>query len=372
MSGSSHPVELAVVVPTFNERANLTPFLHALKAALTGIPYEVIFVDDDSPDGTAADVRAIAREDSAVRPLQRIGRRGLSSACLEGMLATSAPCIAVMDADLQHDERILPAMLARLNAEQLDLVVATRNAEGGNMGDFAHERVRLSHAARRLSRLISHTSLTDPMSGFFVVSRGFFEEVVHHTSGIGFKVLLDLVASSRRPVRFAEIPYSFRARLHGSSKLDILVAAEYLFLLVDKTAGRFVPPRFLIFSLAGSAGYVLFVCTLYVLLHLLALPFMAAQAITTGIAMTVNFFLNNSLTYHDRRLRGRRLASGLATFYAACLIGVFANVRLAQFAREHGFPWYAAGGLGLLVGAVWNYGVTSTVTWRSRSFRKLQ
>jgi dolichol-phosphate mannosyltransferase len=359
--------ELAVVVPTFNERPNLLPFLDALHAALEGLRYEVVFVDDDSPDGTADSVRAIARRNPLVRPLQRIGRRGLSSACLEGMLATSAPYIAVMDADMQHDERILPAMLARLKSDKLDLVVATRNAEGGDMGNFPRERVRLSHAARRLSGLISHTDLTDPMSGFFLLDRAFLDEVAHHTSGIGFKILLDLVASSRRPVRFAEIPYSFRARLHGTSKLDILVAAEYLFLLLDKTAGKFVPPRFLVFSLAGSAGYLLFIGILFIFLHLLKFPFGAAQTIATGIVMTVNFFLNNSFTYHDRRLRGRALVAGLLSFYLACLIGVAANVRLAQFARANGFPWYAAGGLGLLVGAVWNYGVTSTITWRRRA-----
>ena len=358
------PVELAVVVPTFKERDNIEPLLESLRHSLSGIEYEVIFVDDDSPDGTAAAVRAISGTNSRVRVLQRIGRRGLSSACLEGMMATAAPYIAVMDADLQHDERILPAMLSRLKEGKLDLVVATRNKEGGGMGEFAGHRVRLSHLGRRLSRVVSHTDLSDPMSGFFVVDRGFLEEVIHSASGTGFKILLDLVASSRRPVRFAEVPYTFRKRLRGTSKLDILVGIEYLQLLLDKTIGNLIPPRFFIFSMVGALGLVLSIGMLYLLFSVLKMEFTTAQAITTFVAMTANFFLNNSLTYRDRRLRGRRVVMGLVTFYAACFVGAVLNVRIAQFTKDTGVPWYLAGACGLAVGAVWNYGVTSITTWR--------
>jgi len=358
------PAELAVVIPTFNERDNIEPLLASLDRALEGIAYEVIFVDDDSPDGTAAAVRAISRENPRVRVLQRIGRRGLSSACLEGMMATAAPYIAVMDADLQHDERILPEMLSRIQAGNLDLVAATRNKEGGGMGEFARHRVRLSHLGRRLSRSVSHTDLSDPMSGFFVVSRAFLEEVVHSASGTGFKILLDLVASARRPLRFAEVPYTFRKRVRGASKLDILVGIEYLQLLLDKTIGNLIPPRFLIFSMVGALGLLVSIGVLYLLFSVLKMEFSLAQALTTFVAMTANFFLNNSLTYRDRRLRGRRVAVGLLTFYAACFVGAVINVRIAQFTKGAGVPWYLAGGCGLAVGAVWNYGVTSITTWR--------
>jgi len=358
------PVELAVIIPTFKERDNIEPLLESLRLSLRGIEYEVIFVDDDSPDGTAAATRAISRTNPRVRVLQRIGRRGLSSACLEGMMATAAPYIAVMDGDLQHDERILPAMLSQLKAGSLDLVVATRNKEGGGMGDFAGHRVRLSHLGRWLSRIVSHTDLSDPMSGFFVVDRNFLEEVIHSASGTGFKILLDLVASSRRPVRFAEVPYTFRKRIRGTSKLDILVGIEYLQLLLDKTIGKLIPPRFFIFSMVGTLGMLLSICVLYLLFSVLAMHFAMAQAITTFVAMTANFFLNNSLTYRDRRLRGRRVVMGLLTFYAACFVGAVVSVRIAQFLKDNGVPWYLAGACGLAVGAVWNYGVTSITTWR--------
>jgi dolichol-phosphate mannosyltransferase len=357
-------VELALVIPTFKERDNVEPILGLLQQALGGIEYEVIFVDDDSPDGTASVVRSISLGNPRVRALQRIGRRGLSSACLEGMMATAAPYIAVMDADLQHDERILPAMLQKLKGNGLDLVVATRNAGDGSMGDFSESRVWLSNLGRRLSHFVSRADLSDPMSGFFMVNRKFLEEVVHASSGVGFKILLDLVSSSKRPVRFEEVPYTFRQRVHGTSKLDLLVGIEYLQLLMDKTVGDWISPRFLMFSLVGAFGYVVFVLTLSLLLSIGGVTFLTAQIVASILTMGLNFFMNNLLTYRDRRLRGAALVRGVITFYAACSVGLVANVRVAQFLRELDFKWYWAGGIGLLVGSMWNYGVTSLITWR--------
>ncbi len=360
----SAPLELAIVIPTFEERSNIRPVLDRLAAALTGIQYEVIFVDDDSGDGTAACIREIAGASRNIRVLQRVLRRGLASACIEGMMATAAPYIAVMDADLQHDELILPQMFAKLKSDRLDIVVASRNATGGGMGNLAWHRVLLSNLGRRLGKSILRTHLNDPMSGFFVMTRDYLEEVVRSTSGIGFKILLDLVASARRPLRVGEIPYTFRERLYGSSKLDVAIGLEYLQLLIDKKLGHIVPVRFLIFSIVGSVGVLLASVVFWVLVSIFDISFLKALAITTLVAMTGNFFLNNSLTYRDRRLKGRRILTGLATFYAACSLGAVINLRLAASAKEFGLAWYIAGACGLAVGAVWNYGITSFTTWR--------
>ncbi|HTB13509.1 MAG TPA: glycosyltransferase family 2 protein [Bryobacteraceae bacterium] len=363
-------LEVAVVVPTFKERANIAPLLERLATVLAGIEYEVIFVDDDSPDQTAALIRSIGLADSRVRVLQRIGRRGLASACVEGMMSTAAPFIAVMDADLQHDETILPRMLAKLKAEQLDLVVATRNAEGGSMGNFSASRVRLSQLGRRLSNSISHCELTDPMSGFFVLDRRFLEEVVHSVSGVGFKILLDLVASSTRPVRVGEIPYRFGQRLHGESKLDILVGIEYLQLLLDKLLGDLIPPRFIIFGMVGLVGVAVHLSILYLLLRVAGWTFIAAQSAGTLVVMILNFFLNNAITYRDRRLRGTRMWLGLLSFCMACAVGAFINLRIAGYATlDAGLPWYAGGFLGLLISSVWNYSITALFTWREQKRR---
>lgn len=362
-------LELAVVVPTFNERDNVRELLARLERALAGIEYEVIFVDDDSPDGTAEAVREIARTRREVRVLQRIDRRGLSSACIEGMLATAAPYIAVIDADLQHDEKILPTMLQRLRSEQLDLVVGTRHAEGGSVGSFAASRVRLSEAGKGLSRVVTPVQLSDPMSGFFVLDRRFFEEVAHALSGIGFKILLDLVASAKRPIRMAEVPYTFGERLHGESKLDVLVGLEYLQLLLDKRLGGVIPPRFFIFGLVGGVGVVLHLLILGALLRFGDVRFVIAQSIATFVVMTTNFFLNNALTWRDHRLKGAAAFGGLLKFYVACAIGAFLNIRVATFAQEHGAVWWIAGFAGLFVGSIWNFAVTSATTWRRRRRR---
>ena len=356
-------IELAIVVPTYNERENVSPLLDCLRAALGSLEYEVIFVDDDSTDGTAARVREISLRHPRVRVIQRIGRRGLASACIEGMMATAAPYIAVMDADLQHDETVLPQMLAKLKAESLDLVVATRNSAGGSMGDFSKSRVQLSDLGKRLADLVSRCPLSDPMSGFFVLDRHFLEEVVRSASGVGFKILLDLVASSSRPVRVGEVPYRFRQRVHGSSKLDILVGVEYLQLLLDKFVGDFLPPRFVIFGAVGAFGATIHLAILYILLTA-GRSFSFAQTTGTVIVMTVNFFLNNAVTYRDRRLRGARLLIGLISFYAVCSIGALVTIRVATFATASGTPWYLAGSAGIIVSSVWNYGVTAVFTWR--------
>lgn len=358
-------IEVAVVIPTFNEHENVVPLLDILSSALKGISYEVIFVDDDSPDATANLIREIALSNPLVRVVQRINRRGLASACVEGMLASSAPYIAVMDADLQHDERLLPRMLHEIKAPDVDVVVGSRNVEGGSMGEFSTRRIRLSMLGRRFSQAVCRCPIQDPMSGFFVLKRTFLMQVVHRVSGIGFKILVDLLASADPPARVKEIPYTFRKRLRGESKLDVLVAVEYLQLLLDKAIGDFIPPSFVLFSLVGCAGAIIHVLLLWIQFHLLHEGFLHAQVIATMFAMTANFLLNNVITYRAQRLRGWRLLEGLLVFYLACSIGVLINIRLAEFVRDTGINSYIAGLFGLAVGSVWNYVVTRIFTWRT-------
>ncbi len=356
--------DLAIVLPTFNESANVAPLVDRLEKALHGVRYEVIFVDDDSPDGTADVVRLLAERRDNVRVLQRIGRRGLASACIEGILGTAAPYVAVMDADMQHDESVLPEMLRRIRDENLDLVVGSRNIAGGSMGEFTQWRVKLSHLGRRLSLMGAEHELSDPMSGFFVVRLSTFEQFAHRLSGIGFKILLDIVLSAGPALRIGEVPYRFGHRVHGESKLDMVVGLEYFELLVDKHLGNVVNVRFVLFAMIGALGVGVHLLILSALLKLVGLSFAAGQAVATFIVMILNFVLNNSVTYRDRRLKGWRFWSGLVTFCVACGLGVVANVAIANEAFRHGVPWVLAAVIGLLFTAVWNYGVTSMTTWR--------
>ncbi len=361
----ARPLVLSIVVPTFNEKDNVERVMQRLADALSGIPFEVIFVDDDSPDGTGAAVRALARRDLRVRCVQRVGRRGLSSACIEGMMASSAPFVAVMDADLQHDEAILPLMLdvARA-APDVDVVVASRYAEGGSVGAWAVERRRLSHLATRLSRLILHSHLSDPMSGFFLIRREPLDACVRRLSGIGFKILLDIFASSPRPLLHREVAYTFRNREAGESKLDTRVAWDFLVLVLHKLTGTFLPVRFLTFSLVGGVGIGVHFAVLYALFGLWQTAFSTAQAAATAVAMTSNYALNNILTYRDMRLTGWSWVRGWFTFCLGCSLGALANVGVASYLFQQSTPWALSALGGVLIGAVWNYAVTSVYTWK--------
>jgi dolichol-phosphate mannosyltransferase len=356
---------LTIVVPTLNERDNIEPLIALLDAALPHVNWEVMFVDDDSTDDTAKHIRTLARVDPRIRCIQRIGRRGLSTACIEGVLACSATYVAAMDADLQHDEALLPRMLEILRKEPVDLVIGSRYASGGGLGAWTSTRMQISQIGTKLARLICKQDISDPLSGFFMCRREVFESAVRRLSGQGFKILLDLLASSPRPLRIRELPFEFRSRRHGESKLDMLVAWEYFALLADKLFGHIVPIRFALFASIGVIGLAVHMSTLWTGLNFLALEFGVAQSLAALMAMTSNFFLNNILTYRDQRLRGWRLLRGLFTFYGICGIGATANVGIASYLFSANQKWWVAGVLGVIVGAVWNYAMSSIFTWRA-------
>ncbi len=356
------PPELVIVVPTYCERGNVTELGGRLHAALEGIRWEAIFVDDDSPDDTAAEVRAISRADSRIRCLQRIGRRGLSSACIEGMLASSAPVIAVMDADLQHDETRLPLMLEKIRGEGADLVVATRYAAGDGVDTWDPQRIKMSLTATRLSRFVHDRKISDPMSGFFMLKRGLIESVVRDLSAIGFKLLLDILATAKDPVVIREVPYTFRNRSQGESKLDSLVLWDFGMLLLDKLFGRYIPTRFVAFGLVGGSGILVHMAVATVLVWS-DVRFVLAQTIATGVAMVFNYTVNNILTYRDMRRTGFAWLTGLVSFATGCSFGALLNVALAAYLYAMNAPWMVAAFAGILVGAVWNYAVAARWAW---------
>jgi dolichol-phosphate mannosyltransferase len=358
--------ELSVVVPTFNERDNVTALFHKLETALAGRAWEVIYVDDNSPDGTWDVVRALAREDSRVRCIRRIGRRGLSGACIEGILASSAPCAAVIDADLQHDETQLPKMLALLQGGEADLVVGSRYIEGGSADSFDKQRAGFSMLATQVSKKLLRVEIADPMSGFFMIRRDRFEQLAPQLSTQGFKILLDIVATARGSLRIKEIPYTFGSRLHGESKLDSMVALDFLGLVLAKLTGDVVSLRFLLFAMVGSLGLLVHLVALFIALEVFNVPFPEAQACGALMAMTSNFLLNNFLTYRDQRLQGFGILRGLLLFYLVCSVGLIANVGVAFSVYDQEPIWWLAGAAGALMGVVWNYAMSGLFVWRKR------
>lgn len=357
--------ELTVVVPTFNERANVEVLAARLREALDGVDWQLIFVDDNSPDGTADAVKAMAVEDGRIQCLRRVSRRGLAGAVIEGALASSAPFVAVLDGDLQHDETKLPLMLGVLREGRADLVIGTRYAGGAGAiitGLEGRRRRWGSRFAVWLGRRALAVELTDPMSGFFMLRRSLIDDVAPHLSMEGFKVLLDIIASQKTPPKCVELPYEFRARTAGVSKLDSGVAAHYFGLIAAKLSHDLISPRMLMFGMVGGSGVAIHLWLLKALLGMKA-GFAVAQFAGAASAMTSNYMINNAVTYRDRRRRGWRLLTGYLRFCLLCSIGLAANVAVADVVHQTFAGWWQAGASGAIVGAAWNYLTTSIAVW---------
>jgi dolichol-phosphate mannosyltransferase len=357
---------LAVVIPTFNENGNVATLIEKLQVVLKGVKWEAIFVDDDSPDGTSFTLRQLAARYQNVRCLRRVGRRGLSSACVEGMLSTHAQYLAVMDADLQHDEKLLPRMLQAVQIEGYDLAIGSRYIEGGSVGNWQTDREQASWLATTISQRVLGLSINDPMSGFFMLRREVLDDAVYRLSNIGFKILVDLIVSSPKPLKILEVPFHFGQRTVGESKLDNRVAWDFLMLLADKTVGRYIPVQLLSFGLIGSAGVLVHLMVLAIGMGLFPYHFWQAQTTAMAVSMVFNFQLNNMLTYRDQRLQGLGWWGGLLKFILACSLGGAANVGVASFIYSDWGNWLWSGLTGILVGVMWNYAATAILVWPSR------
>lgn len=357
--------QLSIIIPTLNEAQNIPHLIEKLRQVLEHLHWEVIFVDDDSKDGTIDAVNAIAKEDARVRGIRRVGRHGLSSACIEGVLSSSAPYVAVMDADLQHDETLLPKMFEALSEQDYDLVVASRYLQDDSMRDWSRKRKMMSQLATALSKIATRVNLTDPMSGFFALRRSLFDEHAAYLSGIGFKILFDLCASFRHDVKFCELPYTFSNRLYGDSKMNTQVAWDYLLTIGHKFFGRLLPVKFLSFSLVGAVGAVIHMTVLYFAFRQFQLTFVSSQTIAALTAMSSNFWMNNKLTFKDTAIKRAQMVRGVLSFFVACGIGALINIALATYLlTTYMIPWYFAAVAGIIVGAVWNYSTNSFYTWR--------
>ncbi len=358
-------IELAVVIPTYNESGNIQNTINKIAASLQGINYEIIVVDDNSPDNTSKKVRELADKDNRIRCITRIDREGLSSACMEGFLSTVAKYLAVIDADGQHDESLLPKMLSKLKSGDADLVIASRYVDGGSTGHLPDDRVKISKFATQLSRLIMKHKVSDPMSGFFMLHREKLEPLFPEISAKGFKILLDFLIHASESLRIVEIPYQMRARHSGKSKLDRLVILEFFWVFFEKYTGYKISRQFVSFLIVGLSGIAVHLLSLWMFFHPMGMDFKIAQMLATITAMTSNFFLNNSFTFRQHRLTGWKILSGLLSFYLACSLGAIINTAFAQYMYTSGITWWFAGFMGAMVGAVWNYSMIKIFTWKS-------
>ena len=360
------PCELSVVIPTYNEAANVRPLTQALEQAMAGIDYEILFVDDASPDGTADVVDSISMEYPSmdarrVRCIRRRGPRGLTPSVLDGLSAARGTFIAVMDADLQHDERLLPQLLAAVKHGDADVAVGSRYVAGGGVGTWSLGRRILSTGATLMSRAVAGTALRDPMSGFFVTPRHKFLDAMPAISGTGYKVLLDYLTSSPQKLRCAEVPYSFRLRRNGESKLDAAEMLNFARLLLDKGLRRHAVGRFLLFGAVGATGLLIHMTALALLLK--TAPFFLAHAASGLFSMCSNYALNDRITFSDRSGASTKLTRPLA-FIMVCLAGLVVSTAVGNALYFAHLAWWQAGVGGVIAGAAWNFAGSSAFVWR--------
>ncbi|SBW08696.1 Dolichyl-phosphate beta-D-mannosyltransferase [uncultured delta proteobacterium] len=355
----------AVIVPTLNEAGNVSELVRRLENVLAGLDWEVIFVDDDSTDGTLEELQQLAQAKKHVRYLRRIMRKGLASACVEGMLSSSAQYLAVMDADLQHDETKLSAIFQALASGEANVVVASRYTGDGGTGEWDQRRVGLSKLATRLATYFLRVPCSDPMSGFFAIDRKIMEASVARIKSEGFKILFDILSIPGLPIRIQEVPYTFSTRQLGDSKLRYNVMVDFLWLLAAKAFGRIVYTEFVLFCFVGLSGVLVHLATVSALYKLLGFSFLISQSVATYTAMTTNYFLNNTLTFKERKLKGFPFVTGYVKFLLACSLGAFINIAVADYLVSLGLYWLFAALIGTVLSAIFNFFLAKFTIWRN-------
>ena len=356
--------DVAVVVPVFREADNIASLVSELHQHLTAYDWEVIFVDDDSDDGTAEVVRSYARTNERVRLVLRVHERGLATAGIAGMLTTKSRCIVLMDGDGQHDPRYIPDLIGPIARKEADIVSAARAVGQLDEAALNLRRRNLSIFANWLAGVFIGRAVIDPMSGFFAINAEVFNRSVRGLSTGGFKLLLDLLISNPR-MRHREIPFEFRQRRAGESKLDLANAWDLVCFLISKAVGSVLPPRLISFALVGASGVLVHFSVLYPIIWS-GLPFTIAQLIAAFAASAWNFGLNNFLTFRDRQLTHWRLLPGFTKYIAIASVGIVANVAVASatFNSFRGFIALSALA-GIAIDAVWKYFMSNLLVWRN-------
>jgi dolichol-phosphate mannosyltransferase len=363
-------LELSIIVPTFNESGNVIPLYNEIKKALKTAKYEIIFVDDDSKDGTIDEINGLIKQHNNVWLIHRIDKRGLSSACIEGFIASDSKYLAVIDADLQHDPALLSEMLQKIRSDELDLIIASRFLKDSVISGLSNTREKFSSIGNAISTMVTGIKLSDPLSGYFMIKKAVVNPLIPKLSGMGFKILLDIISTSRFSrikLKYLELPTHFRERINGESKLDLLTILEFITLILDKILGKYIPIRLVLFVIVGFSGFLLHMLVLAIMLKIFNLSFVFSQIVATSLAMTSNFFVNNIFTYRDRRLYGMAMLKGLVSFCIACFIGGAINVTSSSIIFDQGVYWPIAALIGCVLGFLCNYVITALTTWKHKS-----
>lgn len=355
---------LSIIVPTFNEKDNIKILISRIEEVFQGKNdnYEIIVVDDDSPDGTWHVVEELMVLKPHVRLYRRVDQRGLSSAVIQGFSMAKGDYLAVMDADLQHDETILPEMLKR--CQNADLVIASRKAENGGIEDWSKKRQFVSWVASKMAIWVLKVQVSDPMSGFFMLSRESFNRCIQQLNPKGFKILLEII-HKLKPTKIEEVGFVFKSRVHGESKLSAGVMLDYLISLYELKFGRVLPASFLQYCFVGALGVLVNMGVFELFYRLLKFPLNSSVVMGITVAMLFNFILNDIWTF--KRVKDNRFFSKIIKsikFLGFCSIGALINYSVVAFLNQHfSFPVEINILSGIFVSTLWNYWSNRTFTW---------
>ena len=359
---------LTIIIPTFNEVKNVDEIIKRLNKVLNQIKFRIIFVDDNSSDGTIDKVKENQLIHNNIDLIIRVGRRALAGACIEGLLNSSSQLVAIIDCDLQHDENILPKMYALFKKQPtLDLVVGSRHIdEGTSSSGFSLLREYGSKIAIKVTQILLRIKISDPMSGFFMVKNSSLLPIIKKLQPDGFKILADILASVKGRWNIKEVGYIFRKRKSGDSKMNVTVILELIALILSHLSFRFFSIRFIMFGMVGASGILVQLISTFLLMNYISLDFIIAHILSVIIAMTSNFSLNNILTFKDKALTGTKYIKGLLTFYLVCSIGAFLNIAIADYLFKNFGLWIFSSVSGAFIAALWNFLFNSIITWKTK------
>ena len=388
MSTSVTAPVVSVITPTYDEAENLPELVERIHAALDGVPHEIIVADDNSPDRTWAVAEDLARDDPTITVLRRFHDPGLSAAVLDGMSAARGSYLAVMDADLQHDAAALPKMLEPLRNGSVDVVVGSRESEGGGYGEWSPQRRFVSWVAAGIAKVFLRVPTDDPMSGYFMLTREAYESTAAQINPMGFKILLEFIGRNRS-LRVGEVGYVFANRVHGETKLSRSVIRSYLLAVAELRLGRQVDPVFLLYVLVGILGLAVN-STLFAIFEALGFPrvntglndaldpvyssFVASVAITT----LVLFVANNEFTFWEQRYTGWKMFPAFILFGVMTLVGTLVHVAVFSWLQDTGFLLDVLGAdlarvvhnlIGATVALVVNWYLNTSFVWKRRLHR---
>ncbi len=352
--------KVSIIIPTRNERENLPILIERLQEVMENLLYEIVIVDDDSEDGTWQVAEEFSRSYGNIRVIRRINRKGLSSAIIEGFLLGKGEYVVVIDADLQHDHRLVGAMLDEMG--DCDVVIGSRYMNQKSVPGWDSWRSRLSRTGTVMAKKLLKKEISDPMSGFFMIRRKIIGELAPQLFEQGYKILFDILIK-RPDLKVKELPYEFKARLHGTSKLTAAVIFDFADLMISRAIPSRFNFQFIRYGMVGASGVVLHLFVLYLLYVVIGLRYPVSLVFAIETAMVSNYMLNNQWTFKEHRFLGMQWWKGLVTFNLACMLGSVFNLAIGWYLVEKGIFWFYASVLGIWVGMSWNYLSNRLFTW---------